>query len=76
MHLLDENIKNTKPSVNYAKDWLDQFLINGLVWSEKVYHLCDHYGAVNSHFGHFQHGDEQLTKQTTGWSKCKPTLDK
>ena len=37
MHLLGINIRNTRPSVNYAKEWLDQFLINGLVWSGKVY---------------------------------------
>ena len=42
----------TRPSVNYAKDWLDHsFLFPGLVWSEKEFHFeCDHEGAVNNHF--------------------------
>ena len=32
--------KKTRPSVNYAKDWLGQlFLIPGLVLSGKGYHL-------------------------------------
>ena len=42
----------TRPSVNYAKDWLDQFfLIPGLVW--KRVHItcrCDHYMALKNHF--------------------------
>ena len=25
--------------------------------------------------GHFRHGDEQTTKQPTGWSLCRPALD-
>ena len=37
------------PSVNYAKDWLDQlFLIPGL--EKGIIHGCHHYGAVNNHF--------------------------
>ena len=34
----------TRPSVNYAKDWLNHsFLFPGLVWSEKEFHFgCDH----------------------------------
>ena len=33
--------KPTSPSVNYAKDWLDQlFLIPGPAWSGKGYDLC------------------------------------
>ena len=34
-------LKRTRPSVNYAKDWLDQlFLFPGLVWStEKGFQL-------------------------------------
>ena len=34
----------TRPSVNYAKDWLDHsFLFPGLVWSEKEFNFgCDH----------------------------------
>ena len=36
--------KKTRPSVNYAKDWLDHsFLFPGLVWSEKDFHFgCVH----------------------------------
>ena len=39
----------TRPSVNYAKDWLDQlFLFPGL---EKGFNYgCDHYGPVTNHF--------------------------
>jgi hypothetical protein len=30
----------TRPSVNYAKDWLDHsFLFPGLVWSEKEFYF-------------------------------------
>ena len=63
----------TRPSVNYAKDWLDQsFLFPGLVWRGKGFHLgCDHYGPVNNHFPlhscvlcHFWHGGTQMNKQT------------
>ena len=35
----------TRPSVNYAKDWLDQSFLfpAGLVWSGKGFHYgCDH----------------------------------
>ena len=35
----------TRPSVNYAKDWLDHSFLffPGLVWSEKEFHFgCDH----------------------------------
>ena len=40
----------TRPSVNYAKDWVDQlFVFLGHVWSGKGFHLgCDHEGAVNN----------------------------
>ena len=42
----------TRPSVNYAKDWLDQlFPFSGIVWSGKGFHLgCDHYRAFNNQF--------------------------
>ena len=43
------NLSKTKPSVNYAKDWLDPFL----VWygQEKGFNYgCDHYETVDSHF--------------------------
>ena len=35
---------HTRPSVNYAKDWLDHsFPFLGLVWSEKEFYFgCDH----------------------------------
>ena len=33
-------LRSTRPSANKAKDWLDQlFLIPGLFWSGKGYHL-------------------------------------
>ena len=33
-------LKDTRPSVNYAKDWLGQlFLFPGLVWSSKGFRL-------------------------------------
>ena len=33
-------IYETRPSVNYAKDWLDHsFLFPGLVWSEKEFYF-------------------------------------
>ena len=34
----------TRPSVNFAKDWLDHsFPFPGLVWSEKEFYFgCDH----------------------------------
>ena len=42
----------TRPSVNYAKDWLDQFFpIPGLVL--KRVHItcgCDHYMSLKNHF--------------------------
>ena len=40
----------TRPSVNYAKDRVDQlFLSYGMVWSEKgCTYGCDHYRAVNN----------------------------
>ena len=35
-----EKKKKTRPSVNYAKDWLDHsFLFPGLVWSEKEFNF-------------------------------------
>ena len=35
-----ENIIDTRPSVNYAKDLLDHsFLFPGLVWSEKEFYF-------------------------------------
>ena len=42
----------TRPSVNYAKDWLDHsFPFPGLIWSEKEFYVgYDYYGAVNNHF--------------------------
>ena len=44
-HCLALTVTNwTRPSVNYAKDWLNHsFLFPGLVWSEKEFHFgCDH----------------------------------
>ena len=60
----------TRPSVNYAKHWLDQlFLISGLVWSGKcIYHLWmwslrDSQQPFFCVFGQFRHGDTQPTNQ-------------
>ena len=59
----------TRPSVNYAKDWLDQlFLIPGLVWCGKGYHLWmwspwDSQKPFSCVLGHFRHGDVK----TTNW---------
>ena len=41
---LDDSLGKIRPSVNYAKDWLDHsFLSPGLVWSEKEFRFgCDH----------------------------------
>ena len=37
---LEEIVDVTRPSVNYAKDWLDQsFLSPGLVWSKNDFSL-------------------------------------
>ena len=45
-------IELERPSVNYAKYWLDQlFPFPGLVWSGKGFHIgCDHYGVAKSIF--------------------------
>ena len=73
-------IVRTRPSVNYAKDWLDQFfLIPGQVWSGKGYHLwmSSLWGTQKTFscaLGHFQHGEERTNKRTTRWSQCKPAL--
>ena len=52
--------EETRPSVNYAKDWLDQLLLIPL--EKGIIYGCDHnYGSVNNHFpvlGHFRHGDD------------------
>ena len=54
----------TRPCVNYAKDWLDQlFLIPGLVWCGKGYHLWDSQKPFSCVLGHFRHGDKQATNQ-------------
>ena len=38
--LVETETKITRPSVNYARDWLDQlFLFTGLVWSVKGFQL-------------------------------------
>ena len=38
--LKSDHWSKTRPSVNYAKDWLDHsFLFPGLVWSEKEFHV-------------------------------------
>ena len=51
---IETKIKTTRPSVNYAKDWLDQLLlIPGLVLSGRekgIAYGSDHYGAINNHF--------------------------
>ena len=53
--------KKTRPSVNYAKDWLGQlFLIPGL--EKNITYGCDHCDAV---LGLFQHGDKQPNERTT-----------
>ena len=65
-------IRETRPSVNYAKDWLDHlFLFPGLVWSTKEeFHFgCDHQGAVNNHFPVYWAIFGMVTNErTTGWS--------
>ena len=39
-HLHKTQIDQTRPGVNYAKDWLDHsFLFPGLVWSEKEFYF-------------------------------------
>ena len=59
----------TSPSVSHAKDWLGQlFLIPGLIWSGKVYHLW--MWTLQQRFscesGLFRHADNQTNDQTTG----------
>ena len=46
------NVNKTRPSVNYANNWLDQiFPFPGLVWPGKGFYLgCYHYRAINNHF--------------------------
>ena len=65
-------LDTTRPSVNYAKDWLGQlFLIPGLVWSRKGYLWVWSKGQSTIIFLYirpFRHGDNQITKRTTGWS--------
>ena len=59
--------RSTTPSVNYAKDCLDQlFLIPGLFWSGKGYHLWmwSLWDSQQHFFGHFWHVDSQSIKQT------------
>ena len=48
----DRKVMKTRPSVDYAKDWLYQlFPFPDLVWPGKGFHLgCEHYGAVNNYF--------------------------
>ena len=75
----DLKFVKTRPSVNYAKDWLDHsFLFPGLVWPEKEFHFgCDHWGqstTISLCFGPFSPW-WRTTKRTTGWSKSKPALD-
>ena len=59
----------TRPSVNYAKDWMDHsFVFPCLVWSGKGFHFgCDHQGGSQQTFscvlGHFQRRDERTNKQ-------------
>ena len=63
---LDDSLGKIRPSVNYAKDWLDQlFLFSGL---EKVSPWMWPLGGSQQPFscilGHFRHGDTQPNKQT------------
>ena len=63
--------KQTRPSVNYAKDWLDQlFLIPGLVWSGKGYNLWMwSLWGVNNHFPVYWAIFSMVTSERpTGWS--------
>ena len=59
----------TRPSVNYAKDWLGQlFLFPGLVWSWKGFQLWMwSLGGSQQPFscllGHFWHGDNRTTNR-------------
>ena len=51
----------TRPSFNYAKDWLGQFfLIPGLVWSGKEYPNQQPFSCV---LGHFWRGNNQPNNQ-------------
>ena len=72
-------LQKTRPSANYAKDWLDQlFPIPGLVWRGKGYHLWMWSTSESEKpfpcvLGHFRHGDEQATNrvilvQACSWS--------
>ena len=73
--------KCTRPSVNYAKDWLDQlFFISGLAWSGKGYHLWmwsvrGSQQPFSCVLGHFRLGDNQMTKRQWVILECKPALD-
>ena len=67
---LDDSLGKIRPSVNYAKDWLDQlFLFSGL---EKVSPWMWPLGGSQQPFscilGHFRHGDTQPNKQTNNQS--------
>ena len=72
----------TRPRVNYAKDSLNQHS-SVLVFSrleKSITYGCDHYGAGNNHFPVYLSvcslvTTKWTTKQTTGWSLCKPALD-
>ena len=66
-------INKTRPSVNYANNWLDQiFPFPGLVWPGKGFYLgCYHYRAINNHFPLYRAifgmvTNDQTNKQTTG----------
>ena len=65
----------TRPSVNNAKDWLNQhssFLVLSCL-EKSITQGCDHYGAVNNHFPVYLSvfgvapGDNQMNNRTNNW---------
>ena len=72
----ESNLKLTRPSVNYAKDWLDHsFLFPGLVWFEKrvLFWIWSLGGSQQPFFcvlGHFRHGHEQTNNRVILVQAC------
>ena len=60
-----------RPSVNYAKDWLDQliFLFPGLVWKRflpSMWSLGVSQQPFSCVLGNFPHGDDNQTNEQPG----------
>ena len=72
----------TRPSVNYAKDGLDQsFPITGLGWSKNRYHLwmwplLASQQPFSCVLGHFRHGDDNRPNKQPGYpsGQCEGSL--